>query len=92
MQLPHRHQKIFVIKDSQKGVDPLGIEPRTFRALKANHLVVKRTLMRILDRYYMGDVGCNILIPLDHESLYRGKDLENLISSYRKAFLDKNVL
>ena len=55
--------------DSQKGIDPLGIEPRTFRALIADHSDVKRTLMRILDLdINIVDVGCNILIPLDHES------------------------
>ena len=68
---PSQAQKNLSFSDdrSQKGVDPLGIEPRTFRALKANHPDVKRTLGPILDIYIdIGDVGYNILIPLDHES------------------------
>lgn len=51
--IPHRHKKksSSFADDGQKGVDPLGIEPRTFRALKANHSDVKRTLANIRYRY-----------------------------------------
>ena len=48
--IPHRHKKtLSFADDGQKDLDPLGIEPRTFCALKANYSNVKQTLMQILE-------------------------------------------
>ena len=69
--VPSQAQKSLSFSDdSQKDLDPLGIEPRTFCALKANHSDVKQTLMVILEfDIDIRSFRYNILIPLDHESL-----------------------